>query len=84
MGTALPLLLEAEPEQRPLMLVQNPGECVFMPSGWWHCVLNIAPTASVAVTQNLAVPINRATILVAAREALGEATAEAWARHLPG
>jgi hypothetical protein len=34
----------------PIEFVQEPGDFLFVPSGWWHCVLNITDT--VAVTQN--------------------------------
>ena len=46
-GKVLPTLSE---EHRPLQCMLSAGETIFVPSGWWHLVLNTEDT--VAVTGN--------------------------------
>lgn len=38
------------PQEKPIEFIQNPGDLIFIPSGWWHAVLNLDETVS--VTQN--------------------------------
>jgi len=36
--------------------IQNPGDLIFIPSGWWHSVINLEP--SIALTQNFVADSN--------------------------
>jgi len=51
---------------RTVEFVQYPGETIFLPGGWWHCVINVDDT--VAVTQNYAGRHNFASIWRSARQ----------------
>ncbi|GAQ84534.1 Phosphatidylserine-specific receptor PtdSerR [Klebsormidium nitens] len=48
------------PDERPLECTQLPGETIFVPGGWWHCVLNIEN--SIAVTHNFLNEANFETV----------------------
>lgn len=41
-----------DPRKRPLECTVEPGDILFVPHGWWHCVLNLDDGMSVALTQN--------------------------------
>lgn len=46
--------------QKPIELIQRAGDVVFIPSGWWHQVLNLDETVS--VTQNYVSAANLSTV----------------------
>lgn len=53
-------------QQAPVEFTANPGDLVFIPSGWWHCVLNLTPC--VAITQNYISDTNLSKALAMMRD----------------
>jgi hypothetical protein len=47
-------------------LLQQPGEVVAFPAGWWHAVVNLTPT--IAVTESFGRPRDLAMVLAKLRE----------------
>ncbi|KND00751.1 uncharacterized protein SPPG_03865 [Spizellomyces punctatus DAOM BR117] len=46
---------------KPVECVCRAGEMVFVPCGWWHCVMNLEP--SIALTQNFVATSNLPSVL---------------------
>jgi Cupin-like domain len=45
------------PEHRPMECTVYPGDVIFVPHGWWHCVVNL-DDCNIAITHNYVSPSN--------------------------
>ena len=52
-----------DPSKRPLECTVHPGDILFVPHGWWHCVLNLDDGLSIALTQNYVSKSNLSDVL---------------------
>ena len=55
--------LNPDLSRRPLECTVEPGDLLFVPHGWWHCVLNLDDGMSVALTQNYVSRSNLSDVL---------------------
>ena len=52
-----------QPDQRPMECTTHPGDVIFVPHGWWHCVINLDGPYNVAITHNYVSKSNLGNVL---------------------
>lgn len=52
---------DPDPSRRPLEIIVNPGDVIFVPHGYWHMVINLED--SIAITQNYVSDSNLTDVL---------------------
>ncbi|CAK9298564.1 unnamed protein product [Gordionus sp. m RMFG-2023] len=71
-------------KNKPMVILQKPGETIFVPAGWWHVVLNIDYT--ICVTQNFVSLANLPAawkMTTSQRPKLAESWFEGLVKHRP-